>query len=133
MSYNYGTSAGSELEVFTALFEGMFQRQDLLIRQQAVRIATLEAGSALLTSLQTIVTDHTGQITDNQSQISSLNTSTTTRLNNLDSGLSTTNGIISSLDVKVESNKSSIQTLTTSTTNSITAINTTLQSNSTIT
>jgi hypothetical protein len=71
MSYNYGTSAKSELEEFTTLFAGMFQRQDLLIRQQAVRIATLEAGSALLTSLQTVVTGHTTQITDNQSQISS--------------------------------------------------------------
>jgi hypothetical protein len=145
MSYNYGTSAKSELEEFTTLFSGLFERQDLLIRQQAVRINTLETEIASLSDLRTLVTGHTtqiannqsqitnnqSQITNNQSQISSLNTSTTTRLDNLDSGLSSTNDIISALDVKVETNKSAIQTLTTSTTTSITAINTTLQSNST--
>jgi len=141
MAYNYGTSARSELEEFTTLFSGLFERQDLLIRQQAVRITTLETEIASLSDLHTLVTAHTSQIainqsqitnnqsqiTNNQSQISSLNTS----LDNLDSGLSSTNGIISALDVKVETNKSDIQTLTTSTTNSITAINSTLQSNST--
>ena len=82
MSYNYGTSARSELEEFTTLFSGLFQRQDLLIRHQAVRITTLETEIALLGDLRTLVTGHTTQIADNQSQISSLNTSTTTRLNN---------------------------------------------------
>ena len=104
MSYNYGTSAKSELEEFTLLFSGLFERQDLLIRQQAVRITTLETEIASLSDLRTLVTGHTTQIANNQSQISSLNTSTTTRLDDLDSGLSSTNGIISSLDVKVDTN-----------------------------
>ena len=54
MSYNYGTSARSELEEFTTLFSGLFERQDLLIRQQAVRITTLETEIASLSDLRTL-------------------------------------------------------------------------------